>query len=85
MKRLREIIVLLPRWLLLLPVIGYRLTISKIMPPICRFEPSCSEYMYEALKTHGALRGLWLGTFRLLRCQPFCEGGWDPVPPKREG
>lgn len=68
------------RWILLLPVWLYRSTLSRIMPPICRFEPSCSEYMEEALRRHGAWKGLGLGIWRVLRCQPFAKGGDDPVP-----
>ncbi len=47
----------------------------------CRFHPTCSHYAAEAVETHGAPRGLWLAARRLLRCQPFCRGGFDPVPP----
>lgn len=49
----------------------------------CRFTPTCSNYMVEALQTHGPLRGLGLGLWRILRCNPFCKGGHDPVPPPR--
>ena len=49
----------------------------------CRFEPSCSRYFLEAVETHGAARGSWLGVKRIARCHPFCEGGHDPVPPRR--
>ena len=66
--------------ILLLPVLAYRATISRIMPDICRFEPSCSDYMRDALLEHGPFRGLALGCWRLLRCQPFGTGGYDPVP-----
>ncbi|MGZ4619887.1 MAG: membrane protein insertion efficiency factor YidD [Frankiaceae bacterium] len=55
-----------------------------MLGPRCRFVPSCSEYAAEALQRHGALRGLWLTCWRLLRCQPFCHGGYDPVPPQRD-
>lgn len=57
----------------------YRHTISPWMPPICRFTPSCSQYFLEALQKKGLIKGTYLGVYRLLRCQPFCEGGYDPV------
>ena len=50
------------------------------MKPACRFEPSCSQYSVEAIELHGALRGGWLTLKRLLRCNPFSRGGFDPVP-----
>ena len=58
----------------------YKRNISNALPPSCRFTPSCSEYMYEALKRYGAGKGLILGLKRILRCNPFCKGGYDPVP-----
>ena len=62
----------------------YKNIISPALPPACRFYPTCSEYMMEAVLTHGVLKGLALGIFRLLRCNPFCKGGYDPVPdPKK--
>jgi hypothetical protein len=60
---------------------GYQLAISPMLRPSCRFAPSCSEYAYESLVEHGALRGSWLALRRLLRCHPFHAGGYDPVPP----
>jgi uncharacterized protein len=60
----------------------YRRFISPVIPPSCRFTPSCSAYAVEALQVHGALRGSWLTLRRLLRCAPWHPGGWDPVPPK---
>ncbi|MCW2744240.1 MAG: rane protein insertion efficiency factor YidD [Mycobacterium sp.] len=66
---------------LALLVIGYRRTLSPLLGPRCRFAPSCSEYAVEALRTHGAARGLVLTLWRLLRCQPFGTPGYDPVPP----
>jgi putative membrane protein insertion efficiency factor len=67
----------------LVPVNFYRRWISPVLPPSCRFEPSCSAYAVEALTTHGALRGSWLTVRRLLRCGPWHPGGYDPVPPRR--
>ncbi len=58
----------------------YQLTFSKILPPSCRFEPSCSHYTYEAIEKYGLLKGSWLGFKRILRCNPFNPGGYDPVP-----
>ena len=65
---------------LMVPIAGYRRFVSPLIPPRCRFAPSCSEYALEALRAHGAIRGLWLTVRRLARCQPFHPGGYDPVP-----
>lgn len=51
----------------------------------CRFHPTCSEYAAQAIDAHGLVKGAMLGSWRILRCQPFCKGGWDPVPPVKEG
>ncbi len=59
---------------------GYKLVVSPLLPSACRFSPSCSEYMLEAVRLHGVPRGIWMGLKRLGRCHPFCEGGYDPVP-----
>jgi uncharacterized protein len=61
---------------------GYRLLISPLYPPTCRFQPTCSQYAIEAIAQHGTLRGSWLATQRILRCHPFHPGGYDPVPAK---
>ena len=58
----------------------YRKGISPLKPPVCRFTPTCSAYGLEAVEKYGALRGGWLLTKRLARCQPFSKGGYDPVP-----
>jgi putative membrane protein insertion efficiency factor len=71
--------------LLIVPVLGYRRFISPLLPPACRFAPSCSEYAVQALRTHGAVRGVWLAMRRLARCHPFNPGGYDPVPPRPQG
>lgn len=58
----------------------YRKGISPLKPPVCRFYPTCSEYGLEAVERYGAARGGWLLVKRIARCQPFCKGGFDPVP-----
>lgn len=58
---------------------NYKRWISPMLPSACRFTPTCSEYMMEAVAKHGTLRGIWLGLKRIGRCHPFCEGGYDPV------
>ena len=59
----------------------YQYTIRPIIGANCRFEPSCSHYAIDAFATHGAGRGAWLATRRILRCNPWHPGGYDPVPP----
>ena len=59
---------------------GYQYFISPLVPPSCRFEPTCSHYAMTALKRHGVVVGLALALWRLLRCNPFCPGGVDEVP-----
>lgn len=59
---------------------GYKKYISPLLPPSCRFTPTCSEYAMEALSKHGAWKGSLLAIWRILRCNPFCKGGYDPVP-----
>ena len=60
----------------------YQKNISPNIGPHCRFQPTCSEYMIECLEIHGVLKGLPLGIWRILRCNPFSKGGYDPVPRK---
>ncbi len=58
----------------------YQDTVSKVTPHSCRFQPTCSRYAFEAIERHGLVRGSWLATKRLARCNPFSKGGYDPVP-----
>lgn len=62
----------------------YQKHLSPLKIPCCRFTPTCSQYAIEAISTHGALKGSALAVWRIIRCNPFCKGGYDPVPPKRE-
>jgi len=57
----------------------YKIALSPLLPAACRFYPSCSDYMREAVERYGAIRGLWMGLRRLARCHPFHAGGFDPV------
>ncbi|WP_296096294.1 membrane protein insertion efficiency factor YidD [Dialister sp.] len=58
----------------------YRSFISPLKPPCCRFTPTCSEYALQAIEKYGALKGSWLAVKRIIRCNPFCKGGYDPLP-----
>lgn len=58
----------------------YQYSIGLLLPPSCRFYPTCTNYMQEALIKHGVTKGLWLGVRRILRCHPWHQGGYDPVP-----
>jgi putative membrane protein insertion efficiency factor len=68
------------RQLFILIVRGYQVAIGPLLPAACRYYPSCSAYMIEALEKHGAMRGGLMGIRRILRCHPFHVGGYDPVP-----
>lgn len=65
-------------------VAAYRRFLSPWKPACCRFHPTCSQYALEAFRAHGFVRGLGLAVWRVLRCQPFARGGWDPVPEPRK-
>jgi putative membrane protein insertion efficiency factor len=64
---------------------GYKRWVSPLLPPACRFEPTCSEYMRDAIGEHGLARGFWLGVRRVVRCHPWNPGGYDPVPRRGGG
>lgn len=68
------------RKIFILPIRFYKKFISPFLPRSCRFYPSCSEYAMEAVTKHGVIKGTLLAVWRILRCNPFCKGGYDPVP-----
>jgi uncharacterized protein len=69
------------RWPLLILIRAYQAVISPTLPPdTCRFYPSCSHYGYQAIYKHGAIKGSFMAAWRVLRCNPFNRGGFDPVP-----
>ena len=67
------------KWLLIQFIRLYRRCLSPLLPPRCRFDPTCSAYFIEAIEKKGLLRGTAMGIWRLMRCHPFCKGGYDPV------
>ena len=70
-----------PRWVLLAFIRLYQMTLSRTIPAdTCRFYPTCSHYGYQAIYKYGALKGSWMATYRVLRCNPWNKGGYDPVP-----
>jgi uncharacterized protein len=64
--------------LLILTIRAYQVTLSPLIGPVCRFEPSCSRYMIGAIQKDGVIKGIWRGTGRILRCHPWHPGGYDP-------
>jgi uncharacterized protein len=66
-------------------ILLYKRYISVWMPPTCRFTPTCSVYAVEAIREYGALRGSLMAAWRIMRCNPFCRGGYDPVVPRAPG
>lgn len=67
--------------ILLLLIQGYRRLLSPLLPPTCRFQPTCSQYALTAIERFGSIKGTWLALRRITRCHPFHPGGYDPVPP----
>ncbi|MCL2461474.1 MAG: membrane protein insertion efficiency factor YidD [Defluviitaleaceae bacterium] len=73
----------MPKKVILSVLRFYKKNISGLLPASCRFYPTCSAYMAEAVVVHGAAKGVGLGILRILRCNPLFKGGYDPVPPKK--
>jgi putative membrane protein insertion efficiency factor len=71
------------RWIVVGPIVVYQRVISPALPRRCKYEPTCSAYAVQAIREFGILRGLVLGTWRLLRCNPLSNGGFDPVSAQR--
>lgn len=69
------------RRIAVLPIRLYKYCISPMLPPACRYLPTCSDYAAEAVLRHGLLRGGWYALWRIARCHPWAAGGYDPVPP----
>ncbi len=67
----------------ILPIRFYKRFVSPLFPPSCRYQPTCSTYMIEAIEEWGIAKGLWLGTKRFFSCHPWSDGGYDPVPKKK--
>ena len=73
------------RSLFVAPIRLYQRFVSPLLPQRCKYYPTCSQYAVEAIRVHGPLRGLLMSGWRLLRCNPFSNGGYDPVPPRHKG
>ena len=69
--------------ILILLVRFYQKFLSPLCPGVCRYQPTCSQYMIEAIEKHGIFKGVWLGCKRLMRCHPWGGSGYDPVPPTK--
>lgn len=72
------------KYIFILPIRIYQKVISPMLPPSCRYYPTCSQYMVEAIQEWGVFKGLWLGIKRFLSCHPWSEGGHDPVPKRKK-
>lgn len=81
LRDLRVTLFTFPRWVLLVLIRAYQASLSKSLPPnTCRFYPSCSHYGYQAIYKYGAVKGGAMAVWRVLRCNPFNPGGYDPIP-----
>jgi putative membrane protein insertion efficiency factor len=67
------------QWIVVRALSAYKLILSPLLPSACRFHPTCSEYMRQAVEEYGTAKGIWMGLRRLARCHPLHEGGYDPV------
>jgi len=80
MKKFFQKILQATTWIFILPIIFYQKIIGPIFPSSCVFEPTCSEYAKQAIKKYGPIKGIYLGTCRILRCHPWQHQHFDPVP-----
>ncbi|UCF70444.1 MAG: membrane protein insertion efficiency factor YidD [candidate division WOR-3 bacterium] len=67
-------------WVAIQLISLYQFTVGRTIPRVCRFEPTCSTYAIKAIRQYGLLKGGAMSAWRIVRCNPFCHGGWDPVP-----
>lgn len=79
LRRIISILSTVLKWILLAPVFFYKCCLSPLLPKMCRFQPTCSTFMVEAIQKKGPIWGLILGVYRIMRCNPFNPGGYDPV------
>ncbi len=79
-----KVIIQILSWMLIVPVKIYQWVISPLFPAACRYQPTCSHYMIEAIQVHGPFKGFWLGVRRISRCHPWGAWGYDPVPPNKK-